>query len=286
MSRRAPAPPPVVRPAAPRSEPTSMPGLAKTKALKVLRHLAGTGIGQRLVFEALENDDARAYAFQRLCNRTCVDEASFAGAYPEDTRAIAGFEDLHWLYTSNALNQGLSRLMMIEAAYLYRLVRTLDSPKAAEIGRFKGGTTFLLAAAGAEVVSIDIDEAGQAEYAPALRRALEHFGLGDRVTLEVADSTTYPVEDRSLDVVLLDGAYTYDGMKADVEHWLPSLVRGGQLLVHSVDPDEARFPLLEPRLRGLLRLIGELDGWPAITRVPGAPPSIAHFTKVAAPPSA
>ena len=32
--------------------------------------------------------------------------------------------------------------------------------------------------------------------------------------------------------------------------------------------------MLEPRLRGLLRLIDELEGWPTITRVPGAPPSI------------
>ena len=280
------ATPPAVRPAQVRTQPPSVRGAAKTQALRALRRLAGTGIGQRLVFEALENRDARAYAFQRLCNRTCIDEASFAGAYPDEARTIEGFEDLHWLYTSNALNQGLSRLMVIEAAYLYRVVRSLDSPRAAEIGRFKGGTTFLLAAAGAEVVSIDIDEAGQADYVPALQRALGHFGLADRVRLEVADSTTYPMASSSLDVVLLDGAYTYDGMRADVEHWLPSLVPGGHLLVHSIDPDEDRFPMLEPRLRGLLRLISELEGWPSITRVPGAPPSIAHFTKVPGPPSA
>ena len=60
---------------------------------------------------------------------------------------ISGFEDLAFLFSSTILGHGIASLRLDEAAYLYRLVRELKPDTAAEIGRYRGGSTFLIASA-------------------------------------------------------------------------------------------------------------------------------------------
>ena len=209
-----------------------------------------------------------ARASDRICYR-----ASFGDALPEGRTEIRGFEDCEWLFSSNPLNQGLSRLTFAEAAYLYRLVDRLDEPLVAEIGRFKGGSTFLLAAAGGRVVSIDNESLWPDAHDPAaLARALERFMLRDRVEIVVADSHTFPVEEASFDVVFVDGDHGYDSVSADFEHWRPALAPGGHLLFHDAEAS------LEP---GVARLVAEIDSGSELRRRPAAG-SLAHFVKEAA----
>jgi hypothetical protein len=59
---------------------------------------------------------------------------------------IAGFEDLTFLFSSTVLAHGIASLRFDEAALLYRLVRELQPNLVVEIGRYRGGSTLLLAA--------------------------------------------------------------------------------------------------------------------------------------------
>jgi predicted O-methyltransferase YrrM len=182
------------------------------------------------------------------------------------------------------LNQGLSRLRLDEATYLYRLVRSLERPRVAELGRYKGGTTFLFAAAGAQVTSIDISAERQRDFDPQLLRALERFDLDDLVEVVVADSHTYPVEERRFELVFCDADYSYEGMRMDFEHWWPALVPAGHLIFHLVDPLDAIWPALAERFLPGWRLADELlVGRPDTLWPQNAPGGFAHLVKRRAP---
>src|SRR5579864_6129501 len=73
-----------------------------------------------------------------------------------NTKPGQSFEDLAWLFTCDSRNRGLIRQGFDEAAVLWKAVRA-TSGNILEIGRNFGGSTVLLAAAGAdrEIYSID-----------------------------------------------------------------------------------------------------------------------------------
>jgi predicted O-methyltransferase YrrM len=194
----------------------------------------------------------------RFAVNTMSDRIAAAAGFDDVQGRVDSFEDCVGLLSSNQLNHGVSRLMVTEAAYLFRLVHSLDDPAVVEIGRYRGGTTFLLAAAGGHVLSIDIDPAS-AERDLALRRALEARGLADRVMLVIADSHVYEIEPDSQDVVLIDGDHTYEGVRADVENWLPSLRPRGHMLVHDGLVPEPPRPWADPwKVGGVRAVCGEL----------------------------
>ncbi|AJY44666.1 class I SAM-dependent methyltransferase [Martelella endophytica] len=49
------------------------------------------------------------------------------------------------------------------------------------------------------------------------------------------------VEDGSLDLVFLDGDHSYDGVRADIDAWLPKLAPGGYLGGHDYRNPDPRF---------------------------------------------
>jgi predicted O-methyltransferase YrrM len=209
--------------------------------------------------------------------------------YPE---AIRGFEDLSFLFTSSQANFGLCLLAFDEAAYLYRIAKSVAAGRLVEIGRFKGGGTLLLASAmGRDAVldSFDIHaitsvydgRAGARSMAGTeldaeLRAALQRFGVSDRVRLHVADSTRAPAEPGSCDLVFVDGDHSYDGARRDYEHWRPALRPGGHLLFH--DAAETRpFSSASP---DVVRLIAELERDDAGLRKVEAVGTLVHFQRV------
>ena len=199
--------------------------------------------------------------------------------------SLAAFEDLAFLFSSNQLNHGIASLQLDEAAYLYRLVRRLGAATIAEIGRFKGGSTMVIAAAldeRAELFSYDVhrpamsDLAGpdlDAELAAALRR----YGVADRVHLIVGDSRTAEPPPRPCDLVFVDGDHRYDAARADWERWRELVRAGGHVLFHDA-VDTGGYGNTFP---GVVRVVDEIgrDEADRFERVAGAG-SLAHFVRV------
>jgi predicted O-methyltransferase YrrM len=232
----------------------------------LVRRLGRTGVGKNLIHASVLSDPAS----MRFRN---VEQ------WPADVR---GFEDLAFLFSSNQLNHGVASLQVDEAALLFRLARDAQSGPFAEIGRFKGGSTLIFAAAlppGAELWSYDLHVALRADMPGAeldaeLGGALERFGLAEKVHLVVADSRTVDPPPEPLELLFIDGDHSYEGAKADFTRWSAFVRAGGHVLFHDA-VDRGGYGNVYP---GVTRAVAEVEqagGW---ERQPGAG-SIAHFIR-------
>jgi predicted O-methyltransferase YrrM len=233
----------------------------------VLFRAGRTSVGKNLVHAAVLRDPG-------LARYTTVDD------WPSEIR---GLEDLVFLFSSNQLNHGIASLQFDEAGLLFRLARDLGPQPIVEIGRFKGGSTLLLASAmhpEAELWSYDLHVALRADLSgPQLDGelvvALERSGLRERVHLVVGDSRTVEPPPRPAGLVFVDGDHTYEGARADYERWRELLAPGGHLLFHDA-VDTGGYGNHYP---GVVRLAGEITRDDSeLERRPSAG-SIAHFTR-------
>jgi predicted O-methyltransferase YrrM len=122
------------------------------------------------------------------------------------------------------------RLDPWEAEYLYLCAQRAHRG-IVEIGRFDGGSTFLLACANRNVPiwSIDLDPRDDER----LRGFFAENGVGRNVELIVGDSHRgkFP-EIGEYDLLFVDGDHSYRGAYADLEAFVPRLAGGGHLLLH------------------------------------------------------
>ena len=259
--------------------------MIKKAVRRALLKGARISVGQRLAYSLILADPelAREPLAKHLNRRATF---SNVAVWPE---RLAHFEDTSFLFASNTLNHGIISLAFDEAAYLYRLVASLPAAALAEIGRFRGGSTLLMAAATderSELWSYDshvkiVGVYSGGELDEQLRQALERYGLADRVHLVVADSRTAEPPARPCDLVFLDGDHSYAGVRADYEHWRRFVKPGGHLVLHDAVEVAGR---LDGPLEGvpqLVRDIEQADGayW---SRRPAAG-SLAHFIRTEAP---
>lgn len=152
------------------------------------------------------------------------------------------FEDLHFLFTNCTHNRGIVRLDFDEASYLYKLVRVLnkkqeDPIEVIEIGTYKGGSTVLLAAAGAHVTSIDNYSSKtfvEYDYDPIedVKKLISDSKLNANIKLIKADSRNYKNADMECDILFIDGDHSYDGVKSDYYKWIHTLKEKGHLIFH------------------------------------------------------
>jgi predicted O-methyltransferase YrrM len=235
-----------------------------SRVKQLVRRLGRTSVGKNLVHASVLPDPAT----MRFPN---------VELWPERVR---GFEDLAFLFSSNQLNHGVASLQIDEAALLYRLARDIERGPVAEIGRFKGGSTFIFASAlpdGVELWSYDFHVALRPDMPGAqldaeLRSALERYALEGKVHLLVADSRTADPPPEPLELLFVDGDHSYEGAKADYERWSAFVAPGGHLLFHDA-VDTGGYGNVYP---GVARVVAEIGpGW---QRRPGAG-SIAHFVK-------
>jgi predicted O-methyltransferase YrrM len=164
----------------------------------------------------------------------------------------SGFEDLLFLFELSPLNRGLVRLDFDEALAVFTMVSVLDRPRGIEIGRFSGGSTFLLAVAVGPDGRVDsIDIAPQDDE--ALSAALTLANLHDRVELIVADAQTHDAgadAGQFYDFAFIDGDHSYEGARRDHNHW-GARVRPGGLIIHH---DMGRSRRFASQLHDLARL--------------------------------
>jgi predicted O-methyltransferase YrrM len=248
-------------------------GLARSLAGRFAR----TELGRRtLSWLALADPEQAMATAAWLAAR----DSSFAGVetWPD---SVHGFENLAFLFSSNRANMGIASLALDEAAHLFRTVREPGVETIVEIGRFRGGSTFLIAAAmsgGARLFSYDTHgKLGSPERADdPLREALSRYGLAGRVEIIVADSTTAAPPTAVCDLVFVDGDHSYAGAKADFEHWRGLLRPGGHLLFH----DAAHERPFVSAYEGSVAVADEItrDEAASFRRIP-APGSLAHFVR-------
>lgn len=197
------------------------------------------------------------------------------GAWPA---RVAGFEDLTFLFSSTVLAHGIASLRLDEAAHLFRLVRDERPSRVVEIGRFRGGGTFLLAAAlqSGRLDSYDIDtRQGRdgRELDRQLVAALERYGLSERVHLHVADSRLADLPADPVDMLFIDGDHREAAVRADFERWSPLLRLDGHVLLH----DAAEVTdFVSPVSPGPSRVAAEIG--PGFERREAAG-SLAHFVR-------
>lgn len=195
---------------------------------------------------------------------------------------IRGFEDLSFLFTSSQLNHGIISQELDEAARLFGLARDVDDGAVVEIGRFKGGSTFLLAAAlggRATLWSYDIHVSHDASFTGAdldaeLQAALRRYGLDANVHLVVGDSRSAEPPAGPIRMLFVDGDHSYEGVRADWDHWGGRLEPGGHVLFH----DAVDHGGIGTYVEGVGRLVSELDRDGSLERLPDAG-GIAHYVK-------
>jgi predicted O-methyltransferase YrrM len=191
---------------------------------------------------------------------------------------VRGFEDLSFLFTSTILAHGIASLRLDEAVHLYRLVREERPTTVVEIGRYRGGSTFVIASALEQgtLHSYDIDvRQGHpgGELDRQLTSALERYGLEHRVRLQVGDSRTAEPPAGDIDVLFIDGDHTEAGVRADVERWSKLVRPRGHMLLH----DAVAAPDFAPTAAaGPARVTSEItDGFERRD----AAGSLAHFVR-------
>ena len=130
------------------------------------------------------------------------------------------------------------------------------------------------------LVSYDLHvyEPGRAAHERADRdlvTTLERYGLAERVEVIVADSRAAEPPASACDLIFVDGDHSYEGVRADYEHWSPLVPSGGHLIFHDAVQRD-----YQPRFEGIGRLVREIETKPggSFARVEAAG-TLAHFVK-------
>lgn len=238
---------------------------------------------ERLVIKMV--DKSPMYGIEAVRYHMLRNESSFQQRLSDAPEAIHKFEDLSWLFACNQTNAGILSMALDEAAYLYKVARSVKSATCLEIGRFKGGSTFLMAAAlddESQVVSVDNHTKMTAVFNPQesdaqLLQALRRFGFDKKVNLLVADSTSLPAEEHSYDLVLFDGDHSYEGVLRDWLHYKNAIKLGGHAIFHDAGSTR-RFAVPHA---GVKKLMDEIEADPQGGFIKkGQAGTIVHFQRV------
>ena len=149
------------------------------------------------------------------------------------------FEHLAGLFASTSLDHAVIAMTIRQAAYLFGLVRSMKAKKVIEIGRYKGGSTLLIAAAingEGEFWSVDLGDKearlhgdeGKRKFDEQIANLCHRLGL--RVNLIVGDSRTVEVDTGEVDLVFIDGDHGYEGVRSDFERFGKRVRIGGAVL--------------------------------------------------------
>lgn len=123
------------------------------------------------------------------------------------------------------------RLCPWEAEYLSSLARGAQRG-ILEIGRYEGGSTFLLACANSDAPIWSIDMAPRPGGDAGLRELLAKHLAGREVELIVGDSKTRHPGVGLLDLLFVDWDHTREGCASDIATWFDAVAPGGHIVFH------------------------------------------------------
>jgi predicted O-methyltransferase YrrM len=165
-----------------------------------------------------------------------------------------------------------------EIEALLQLVRPLEPRTVLEIGTARGGTLFLLATVACDdalLVSVDLP-LGRfgGGYAKRRQRLYRAFGRRDQqVELLRADSHEPDTNEavrrilgrRPVDLLLIDGDHSYDGIRLDVRDYAPLVREGGLIVLHDIAPgdeeDVGGVPRFWQELKGRIAVHEIVEDW-------------------------
>jgi predicted O-methyltransferase YrrM len=170
--------------------------------------------------------------------------------WPTELETFADVAPL--VLSSNAANRGVASMSLEEIAHLWRLAATVDSGTIVEIGRERGGSTLVLAAAmgrGVTLYSFD-PQRKHPKLGPTfdneLVDVLRRYRLAERVRLVREDSHVAEIPPGEYALVLVDGDPTLDGTRSDFKRFCRRLRPGGHALFHDAGVGGPRHVNLKP----------------------------------------
>lgn len=137
---------------------------------------------------------------------------------------------LYSLPYRSGIPKGYIRLCPWEAEFVFSVARRAKLG-IVEVGRFNGGSTFLMACANprAQIHSVDIAPRDD----ELLRSIFKRHGVGANVDLIVGDSQQTKYDHiKPVDLLFIDGDHSYAGCSADIRNWFDLVVPGGYVLFH------------------------------------------------------
>jgi len=135
-----------------------------------------------------------------------------------------------FLPAASGLPREFIRLCPWEMEFLYSLGQRVKKA-IVEVGRFNGGSTFLLACAcvAHPIHSIDIAPKDDA----LLQSLFRQHGVGANVRLIVGDSQHGTFEGTGeYDLLFIDADHSREGCAADIQNWFGNLEPGGYIVFH------------------------------------------------------
>lgn len=135
-----------------------------------------------------------------------------------------------------------------------------------EIGSFVGESTILFAQSFKDVIAIDpfmegYDDADPTSYLFEFKNVYETYleRTGDYENIQTIVATSNDALDQlkedKYDFIYIDGLHTYDGVKTDIENYLPLVKKGGVIGGHD-------YTDKVPHLVGVKKAVDEMLGEP------------------------
>lgn len=237
----------------------------------LVRWLLDVDVGRRVVgVAALERPDVLLGALGWSLSK---DARVNPAAWPA---TLSKFEDVAPLVlSSNPANRGLAAMSLVEVAHLWKLAGEAGSGVVVEIGRERGGSTFVLAAAlaggGGWLFSFDPQlKLASRAYDEELSEVLARCRIGSNVILSSEDSHRAEPPAGEYALVLVDGDPSLEGTRLDFERFGRRTRVGGHVLFHDA--------VGGPRAKALAPLLREIDADPAFERRPDVG-TFAHYTR-------
>jgi predicted O-methyltransferase YrrM len=223
---------------------------------KLVAAFFGSALGRRFLgVVAAERPDLLAGALGYTLSQQA--RLSRVGAWPAKLESFADVAPL--VLSSNPANRGVASMRLDEVAYLWRLAAGAGDATLIEIGRERGGSTLVLAAAmsaGAALYSFDPQSKHPgvgAKFDDELRDALARYGLLERVRLSREDSHAAQPPPGEYALVLVDGDPSLAGTRSDFERFCRRLRPGGHALFHDAAAGGPRHETLKPLIAEIER---------------------------------